>query len=73
MLLNSKQLLKKDFLISIQEKQFLFLQNKITFKETDALSEADLSAAVKKAETVNKDLGTKNVKVTLDTTKLPKL
>ena len=45
--------------------------NKITFKETDALSEADLSAAVKKAETVDKDLGTKNVKVTLDTTKLP--
>ncbi len=45
--------------------------NKITFKETDALSEADLSAAVKNAETVNKDLGTKNVKVTLDTTKLP--
>lgn len=33
--------------------------NKITFKETDALSEADLSAAVKNAETVNKDLGTK--------------
>ena len=45
--------------------------NKITFKETDALSEADLSAAVKNAETVNKDLGTKNVVVTLDTAKLP--
>lgn len=45
--------------------------NKVTFKETDALSGADLSAAVKSAVTVDEDLGQKNVTVTLDTSKLP--
>ena len=45
--------------------------NKISFKETDALSEADLSTAVKKAETVDKTLGQKNIEITLDTAKLP--
>ena len=45
--------------------------SKIAFKETDALSEADLSSAVKKAVTVDKTLGQENVEVTLDTTKLP--